>query len=126
MDFPDFEVVRGSDRVDFSLMLRAFEDETRSFLESEKYLIYGLTSMLQVREAIELPYRMIPGLTFGPASVVKVPWVEIEPRGPYSTTVVGRLKAYYSHWAPSLMSVTIWTRLCMKVCLMPTSHLNMP
>jgi hypothetical protein len=45
--------------------------------------------MLQVREAIELPYRMIPGLTFGPASVVKVPWVEIKPKDPYTVTIRG-------------------------------------
>jgi hypothetical protein len=89
MDFPDFEVVRGSDRVDFSLMLRAYEAELRGFLESESYLIYGLTSMLQVREAIELPYRMIPGLTYGPASVVKVPGVEIVPNGPYDVILHG-------------------------------------
>jgi hypothetical protein len=92
MSFPrfsfDFEVDRKSGSIDFDLSLKAFEVETRSFLESEKYLIYGLTSMLQVREAIELPYRMIPGLTYGPASVVKVPWVEIEPIEPYNVRVI--------------------------------------
>jgi hypothetical protein len=91
--FPfDFEVDRKSGSIDFDLSLRAFEVETRSFLESEKDPIRGLTSMLQVREAIELPYRMIPGLTYGPASVVKVPWVEIVPNGPYDVIFKGSLE----------------------------------
>jgi hypothetical protein len=93
MSFPsfsfDFEVDRKSGPIDFDLSLRAFEVETRSFLGSEKDLIYGLTSMLQVREAIELPYSRIPALTFNPASVVKVRWVKIEPKGPYSVAIIG-------------------------------------
>jgi hypothetical protein len=97
----DFEDDRKSGSIDFDLSLRAFEVETRSFLESEKDLIHGLTSMLQVREAIELldiptynpltGRKEIPsgGLTFGPASVVKVPWVEIKPIEPYDVRLIG-------------------------------------
>jgi hypothetical protein len=97
----DFEDDRKSDSIDFDLSLRAFEVETRSFLESEKDLIHGLTSTLQVRREIDLldiptynpltGRKEIPtrGLTYGPASVVKVPGVEIKPKGPYDLYVTG-------------------------------------
>jgi hypothetical protein len=69
---PHFELDRRPSGVDFDQWLRAFRVELYSFLKSEPYLIHGLTSMLQVREDIELPYSRVPALTFNPVSVVKV------------------------------------------------------
>jgi len=89
--FPHFGIDSGHSRVDSDQLRRAFEVEVNSSLESEPYLIYGLTSMLHVRREIELiDIPIIRGLTFNPVSIVRVPWVKLEPTGPYSLKTIGR------------------------------------
>jgi hypothetical protein len=114
----EFEVDSGSNRIDFSLKLRAFKAEQDDFLKSEPYLIHGLTSMLLVREGIELldiptynpltgkEERSTRGITYNPTSMVYVvPWVKIEPKGPYTVWLKGSLEGLVSIYSTTLHEI---------------------